>query len=73
MTNYFYQLKINFYEFDTFVKNLTNNKTIIKNNIYIEGDIKNSFYIIELKTGKILEKIINNNKINSIDKNLNKD
>ena len=56
----------NFVPFDIFVKNLINNKPITKDSISIEGLIKKYFYIIDLNTGKTLEKNINNNNIDNI-------
>ena len=62
-----------FIPFEIFVKNLTNNKPIMKNNISIEGHIKNFFYIIDLKTGKNLETIINYNRNHNFENYLKKD
>ena len=44
--------------FDIFVKELTNNINDTNNNSFIEGKINNSFFIIDLKNGDILEKKI---------------
>ena len=62
----------NFVPFDMFVKYLINNKPITKNDISIEGRIKKYFYLIDLKTGKILEKNNSDNNINIIP-NIKKD
>ena len=61
----------NFVPFDIFVINLINNKPIAKNNIKFEGQIEKYFYKINIKSGKILEKINNNNF--NIESNLKKD
>ena len=46
----------NMIPFDIFVKELSNINSINDNNCSIEGKIKTTYYIIDLKTGKILEK-----------------
>ena len=63
----------NLISFDIFVKEIVSNNSIFKNNYIIEGKIVNLIYMIDGKTGKILEKKNNINNITLIRNNLKDD